>query len=546
MDADYEEALTDAERQEQGRATIHHHAHAAVACSLAGLGMLAVVWMNGSASPAPPAIMLMKTWKPPEAVKRCGWVEQQTVAKQDPLKPPEELAEQYAAQSTDANTFYRATAHLFWQDFVREGWGLYDLRVLGIDTALKDGSPVERTSTWTWVTGDQHLSNFGAWHNRRKEVVFGVNDFDEAAIFDFRIDVWRVAVSIYNHAISNGLGKAKAEASVITFTDVYLSTVEGYIGNENAGTFEVTKRTSSGKLAAFLAAVDKGGKSQKQLKKFTEVDEASGERRLLKNAKTRLEAVVPELEAEVRAAFSAEQYGATLNKIGWHAKIWSDDHFKVLDVAARLGSGVGSFGVGRYYVLLAGRDEDNEDAEDDHGIILDVKFEPEPAVLAVLDGADAAWYHNEFGNEAQRAVLAQRALTSYTDPYAGWIFLGGKAHVVRERSPYKDSFDLESVKSYAEFAEYVSHIATSTATSHVRGTASKSPGQFKEVIAAAFGATYARTTWGVAVAKVAAQYREQVLLDFECFRDFVNEQHHADAGLAKLDPSDMAAGEAGD
>lgn len=119
----------------------------------------------------------------------------------------------------------------------------------------------------------------------------------------------------------------------------------------------------------------------------------------------------------------------------------------------------------RYYVLLAGRDEDNEDAADDHGIILDVKFEPEPAVrtpthpprahkhkhkcacalfttaclcalfslwssmcvhgrcvavqvLAVLDSADVAWYHNQFGNEAQRAVLAQRALTSYTDPYA--------------------------------------------------------------------------------------------------------------------------------
>lgn len=200
-----------------------------------------------------------------------------------------------------------------------------------------------------------------------------------------------------------------------------------------------------------------------------------------------------------------EKYGASLMKIGWHAKIWSDEHFRVLDVARRVGSGVGSFGVGRYYVLLAGNDPDNEDAvraagwhggaggragmapspgawrdanhrptytwrgaihrfawmlesrrrqADGHGIILDVKYEPEPAVLAVLDGADAAWYHNQFSHEAQRAVLAQRALTSYTDPYAGWVFLGGKAHVVRERSPYKDSFPLESLQTFSEFTEY--------------------------------------------------------------------------------------------
>jgi uncharacterized protein (DUF2252 family) len=29
-----------------------------------------------------------------------------------------------------------------------------------------DGSPLARTATWTWISGDQHLSNFGAWKNR--------------------------------------------------------------------------------------------------------------------------------------------------------------------------------------------------------------------------------------------------------------------------------------------------------------------------------------------------------------------------------------------
>ena len=33
------------------------------------------------------------------------------------------------------------------------------------------------------------------------DVVFGMNDFDEAVIYDFHLDVWRLAVSVYTHAL---------------------------------------------------------------------------------------------------------------------------------------------------------------------------------------------------------------------------------------------------------------------------------------------------------------------------------------------------------
>ena len=48
-----------------------------------------------------------------------------------------------------------------------------------------------------WITGDQHVSNFGAWRNRHGAIVFGINDFDEAVVYDFQIDIWRLAVSMY-------------------------------------------------------------------------------------------------------------------------------------------------------------------------------------------------------------------------------------------------------------------------------------------------------------------------------------------------------------
>jgi hypothetical protein len=117
------------------------------------------------------------TWVAPEAKKRCAWISDHYSEKDSKLSK-DDLHTKYKAQGKDANSFYRATADLFWHDFVNGGWGDFDL--LRLADPLKDGSPLQRTSTWTWVTGDQHLSNFGAFHARDGDVVYGMNDFDEA------------------------------------------------------------------------------------------------------------------------------------------------------------------------------------------------------------------------------------------------------------------------------------------------------------------------------------------------------------------------------
>lgn len=107
----------------------------------------------------------------PKAEKRCEWVIAQ-FQQHDAGKSKEELRVQYAAQDGDPNIFYRATAHIFWRDFKEKGWGNFLTAALD-KVSLTGGVPVVHKNTWTWVTGDQHLSNFGAWQNRAGEVVFG-------------------------------------------------------------------------------------------------------------------------------------------------------------------------------------------------------------------------------------------------------------------------------------------------------------------------------------------------------------------------------------
>eukprot|EP00966_Prymnesium_polylepis_P135916 3140933-Prymnesium_polylepis.1 len=161
----------------------------------------------------------------PPAKKRCEWVAAK-VRSHDANKSEEVLEAQYALQASSINMYYRGVDYMFWHDFLRNGWGDFDLTkyselarpIVGPD-GREISNDIIRTTAWTWITGDQHLSNFGAWKNRHGDVVYGVNDFDEAVVFDFQMDIWRLAVSIYDHAISNEYSAPQAVSAVVAFTD---------------------------------------------------------------------------------------------------------------------------------------------------------------------------------------------------------------------------------------------------------------------------------------------------------------------------------------
>jgi len=235
-----------------------------------------------------------------------------------------------------------------------------------------------------------------------------------------------------------------------------------------------------------------------------------------------------QIEERIRAEITSTRYGASMMKMGWKVHGWDDDFFTVLDVARRVGSGIGSYGVDRFYVLLKGEGMLLEEDQDvlSSSVILDVKYEPVSAVSTILDEVDPetkAWYDGMFRNEADRSAQAQRRLTSYTDPYVGYLVIDGAAYNVRQRSPYKSSFDYGTLTNRRAFNEFMEQIAIATATAHVRGSIAKSPGQFKHVIKLLLAGDHNRRRWSELVANIALSYRSQVLLDFDCFKEYVKE-----------------------
>lgn len=282
-----------------------------------------------------------------------------------------------------------------------------------------------------------------------------------------------MAVSIANHAITNNFEYEYAEKFVEHFMKAYVKSVISYIGNEDAALFELTPKTAKGKLKKFLKKVDKGKSHSELMEKFTEI--VYDKRRFLKGPdvgvphnETRLAPVDAETAQEIRSAISPTNYGATRMKLGWNVHEWDADFFQVRDIAARLGSGIGSYGVDRYYVLLKGTDTLLEDDVDGAAVILDVKYQPPGAVHDVLSVEDEAWYAHMFANDAARVVAAQVRLTSYTDPFLGWFLLsakdgnGKRPFSVRQRSPWKDSFKIEKLTKKKDFKEYIEQIALGT------------------------------------------------------------------------------------
>jgi uncharacterized protein (DUF2252 family) len=63
------------------------------------------------------------------------------------------------------------------------------------------------------LCGDAHLSNFGAFASPERQLLFGLNDFDETLPGPFEYDVKRLAASFTVAARNNGFTKADTRAA---------------------------------------------------------------------------------------------------------------------------------------------------------------------------------------------------------------------------------------------------------------------------------------------------------------------------------------------
>jgi len=347
--------------------------------------------------------------------------------------------EKYDKMAVSPFIFYRGTAHQYYSDL--------DSQNLIAQSVFNSANAI------SWIQGDLHVQNYGAFDDDKGDIVFDLNDFDEAWVTSYLYDVFRAATSIVLVGRENNVfSDNEIDDFVDAFSESYLDQLDDYCGNNDEKNAKITRSNAYGKLDEFLDDTENDNSRKKMLNKWTHVG-SNG--RYFDLAYEKLEAVSSNERTAIIASIDLYKDNISSKLKG------DDDYFKVLDVARRVKAGTGSLGTPRYYVLIDG---DSKDDDDDR--ILDVKQQGFPAIFPYMSQDEIAPL--SVLSPGERVIIAQKAMLTDVDDHLGALVLFDQSYSVRERSPFKESFDTTILTSQTRFTKLAEQWGAILATAHAR------------------------------------------------------------------------------
>jgi uncharacterized protein (DUF2252 family) len=131
----------------------------------------------------------------------------------------------------------------------------------------------------------------------------------------------------------------------------------------------------------------------------------------------------------------------------------------VKDIRQKLGSGVGSLGKMRYFVLVQGATTSTSD-----DVILEMKQQSSSTVAIAAPNLMPTSAYNS--NQAYRMVRSAKAMSSNTDRLYGYTVVNSTAYSLREKSPFQEDFDYTLLTSYGKFKTAVEYMGKVLARAH--------------------------------------------------------------------------------
>jgi uncharacterized protein (DUF2252 family) len=311
-------------------------------------------------------------------------------------RDPEGVALKYREMCKSPFSFFRGTAHLFWQDLAAQ------------KSALSDSPPV-------WACGDLHLENFGTFQGDNGLSYFDLNDFDEAGLAPAIWEVSRFVTSLY--VASPQLRMTRVGTNKLV--KLFLVSYQTALATGKPGSIERTSAT--GVVRALLDRVGKRTRAS-FVKSRTKLDK--GKRRLEIDGKHTLPATASQ-RAEV------EHWLSEFAKSQPNPKF-----FEILDVARRV-AGVASRGLDRYVVLVRG------DGGRDGNAVLDVKQARPSSMISVDKLRQPAWK-----SESDRIVSIEHRMQAVVPAMLNAVRIGDGGYVLRELQSTKDRLSLKNLRGH--------------------------------------------------------------------------------------------------
>ncbi|MCP2251898.1 Uncharacterized conserved protein, DUF2252 family [Prauserella aidingensis] len=390
---------------------------------------------------------------------------------------PDAFRKKFRKMADNPFAFYRGAACLFYRDMA------------GADDPWADA----RTGR-IWIQADLHAENFGTYMDSAGQLVFDVNDFDEAYLGSFTWDVKRFCASVALLARRKAISDADIETLMATFVRSYIRMVRAFAdGTRDEEEFKLHLSNTEGVVHDVL--LDAKLKTRIDLLEETTVVEEH-ERRFRPGRGVRR--LGDDEYAQVRQAY--HRYLETIPE----TKRFESLTYDVKDIVGRKGFGIGSAGLPAYNILVEGRTEALE-----NDVILSMKQGNVAAPSRIVDDETIRDY---FVHHGHRTAVSQRALQAHADPWLGHTELGGEGYVVSELSPYVQDLDWSDLTEPKEMQPVIDYLGQATAGMHCVSDADSEqslvPFQSEEAILSAigsdedgfvrdmvtFGANYARQT----------------------------------------------------
>ena len=320
-----------------------------------------------------------------------------------------------------------------------------------------DFSGLPRTGLAPVICGDAHLGNFGFYASPERDLVFDLNDFDEAHPGPWEWDLWRLVTSIWVAGRFNGLAEATCEDAALWCAAAYRRQISGLAGQpllaRSFDRMDIDRMRLELADWSLRAEIERSANLARQrttdraLPKLTR--ESDGARHIVEQPP-----VVTHVSAEEkeRLVDGLQAYLQTLPP-HWHRVLGS---YLVVDVAHRV-VGVGSVGLRAFVALLQGNDTHDM-------VFLQMKQARRSCVAPFMHG-DTAWH----AHQGQRVVEYQQTLQTVSDPLLGWTTVDNRDYYVRQFRDMKGAVTIEGMDGSA-LMDYGRICGALLAKGHARST----------------------------------------------------------------------------
>jgi uncharacterized protein (DUF2252 family) len=340
-------------------------------------------------------------------------------------------------------SFLRGSAALFYE-------------IIACHPGISAGPPGEG-----WIVGDAHIENFGAYradalslrpaNATPEKIAFDLNDFDDALIGPWRLDVLRLTTSLVLGGRENGASGTTTLAMCDTLVDAYVGAAfaeelrrAGGSRGPNGSPANRGQAAPPPSNAVNALIMQVRSRTRKELLD-ARTTIARGRRQFIRGARYR--SLSPKLRAKAERAFA--KYAARLPD----AERPPEEALEVLDAAFRV-AGTGSLGCLRIAVLVRGR------GGDDGAWIFDMKEEGTPSATRLVRPPRL--------DPAERVHAALVACIARPPRMIGATRLRGSSMFVRRLAPQEDKIDFAGLPP-GEVGPLAGHLGALLGAAHRRG-----------------------------------------------------------------------------